>query len=59
MTFKKHVRLFPETRTCFLKKTYMFSGKSFVPLRADTNKKENGLYRSYIAEWTSHGTSPG
>ena len=28
-------------------------------MRADTNKKENGLYRSYIAEWTSHGTSPG
>ena len=28
MTFKKHVRLFPETRTCFFKKTYVFIFKS-------------------------------
>ena len=38
MTFKKHVRLFPETRTCFFKKTYVLCVKS-VYLPQEMGKK--------------------
>lgn len=39
MTFKKHVRLFPETRTCFFKKTYVFIFKSYTGLSLEDIEK--------------------
>ena len=43
MTFKKHVRLFPETRTCFFKKTYMLKIKS-VSLPQEMEKEPSLSY---------------
>lgn len=43
MTFKKHVRLFPETCTCFFKKTYVFIFKS-VSLPQEMEKEPSLSY---------------
>ena len=45
MTFKKHIRLFPETRTCFFKKTYVFIFKS-VSLPQEMEKEPSLSYQS-------------